>query len=103
MDVKKFADVGTMTHEEDFHTYSAKVSSSPVKKQLRKKVHALQVKFARERKKVDNLRSALDKLKEEKMISSNLSSLIHERFVGVKLDLIKNELANQDRAPKGFR
>ena len=92
-----------MTQEEDFHSYSVKVPPSPRKQQLRKKVHALQVKFAREKKKVKSLRSALDQLKEEKIISSNVSSLICERFSGVKLDLIKNELENQDRDPKGFR
>ena len=66
---------------------------------LNREVKTLKQKLTRRETKIGNLANLIDDLKEKCLIDQNTEN----KFSRTKLELIKNELVNQKKDPKGRR
>ena len=86
---------------------SAKEPKSPSKEHLKSEIVQLkrEVKTLRQKvkRKVGSLSNLIDDLKEKALIGESTVTVLKNKFSGTTLELIKNQLLNQEKDPKGRR
>ena len=89
---------------------SAKEPKSPSKEQLKseivqlkREVKTLRQKVKRKVTKIGSLSNLIDDLKEKALIDESTVTVLKNKFSGTTLELIKNQLLNQEKDPKGRR
>ena len=61
----------------------------------------LKQEVGRQQRKIDSLSGLLKDLKERTLIDQNTTAKFNDHFSGIALDMIKNQIYNQDRDPRG--
>ena len=87
-----------------------KIKASPSKEELkntiinlRKKVKTLQQKTRRQNTKIETQSELIADLKQRNLLDDDVAAMLDENFSGITADLLKSELKNQHRDPRGRR
>ena len=95
---------------EDIMTKPKKIKTSPSKEDLKaiindqkRKVKALQQKVRRKETKITCLSSVVEDLKNKSLIDDRTAIKLDEKFSGLTMEIIQNQLQNQNRDPRGRR
>ena len=70
---------------------------------LKREVKTMKQKVKRKESKIGALANIIDDLKERSLIDDTTVDRLKEKFSGMSLELIKNQLINQGKNPKGRR
>ena len=87
-----------------------KIKPSPSKEELkttiidlRKKVKVLQQKVRRQNSKITTQSELIADLKQRNLLDDDIAVMVDDNFSGIIADVIKNQLKNQIRDPRGRR
>ena len=70
---------------------------------MKKELKTIKQKVKRREEKITSLTGAVESLREKSLISDATAINLEENFDGITSDMIKNQLKNQGRNPKGRR
>ena len=70
---------------------------------LKKELKTIKQKVKRREEKITTLTGVVESLREKSLISDATAINLEENFDGITSDMIKNQLKNQSRNPKGRR
>ena len=70
---------------------------------MKKELKTIKQKVKRREEKITSLKGVVESLREKSLISDATAINLEENFDGITSDMIKNQLKNQSRNPKGRR
>ncbi|PIK46483.1 putative DNA transposase THAP9-like [Apostichopus japonicus] len=70
---------------------------------LKKRIKLLQQTVRRKNKKIETMKGLLQELKDRNYLNHDVHAWLEENFSGLKLDILKNEIANCNKNPHAFR